>query len=248
MAARRDETLSPISTMAVGGGPMNATPAVGDGAGEVGVLREEAVAGVHAVGAALGDGVEDGLGVEVALGRGLPAERVRLVGQPDVEGVPIELGVHGDGADAELRQARMTRTAISPRLAIRIFWSIEVVCWCGEPSGRHPVFDGRVAGALPVTWVEETGSTNADLARARPGRARRHGTVLVADHQTAGSRTPGPDLVGAARGARCCARSCCARRPAAVLHGGGLGGGAAPRRPRSARSPAWRPSSSGPTT
>ena len=36
-----------------------------------------------------------------------------------------------------------------------------------------------------VTWVSETGSTNADLAgEARTGAA--HGTVLVADHQTAG--------------------------------------------------------------
>ena len=36
-----------------------------------------------------------------------------------------------------------------------------------------------------MTWVAETGSTNADLvAQARSGAA--HGTVLVADHQTAG--------------------------------------------------------------
>jgi BirA family biotin operon repressor/biotin-[acetyl-CoA-carboxylase] ligase len=36
-----------------------------------------------------------------------------------------------------------------------------------------------------VTWVAETGSTNADLARAARDGAP-HGTVLVADHQTAG--------------------------------------------------------------
>ena len=42
------------------------------------------------------------VGVEVALGRGLPAEGVRLVGQADVQGVAVELGVHGDGGDPEL--------------------------------------------------------------------------------------------------------------------------------------------------
>ena len=88
--------------MASGGGPMNVTPCVGDGPGEVGVLGEEAVAGVHGVGAAALDDVEDGLGVEVALGRGLAAERVGLVGEADVQGVAVEVGVHGDGGDAEL--------------------------------------------------------------------------------------------------------------------------------------------------
>ena len=50
---------------------------VGDRPGEVGVLAEEAVARVHAVGAAAPDGVEDGRGVEVALRCGLTAERDR---------------------------------------------------------------------------------------------------------------------------------------------------------------------------
>ena len=101
-AARRDEILSPMTSIASGGGPIHVTPPVGDGAGEVGVLGEEAVAGVHAVGAGRLDRVEDRLGVEVALGRGLAAERVRLVGVAHVRGVAVELGVHGDGRDAEL--------------------------------------------------------------------------------------------------------------------------------------------------
>ena len=75
---------------------------LGDGPGEVGVLGEEAVAGVHAVGAAAPDDVEDLLGVEVALGRGLAAEGVGLVGQADVQGVAVEVGVHGHGGDAQL--------------------------------------------------------------------------------------------------------------------------------------------------
>ena len=55
-----------------------------DRAGEVRVLRVEAVARVHAVDAGALDHAEDGVGVEVALGCGLAAERVRLVGVPDV--------------------------------------------------------------------------------------------------------------------------------------------------------------------
>ena len=51
-AALRELTLSPISSIAAGGGPMNATPLLGDRPGEVGVLAEEPVAGVHTVGAA----------------------------------------------------------------------------------------------------------------------------------------------------------------------------------------------------
>src|SRR5205823_1586730 len=74
----------------------------GHGTREVGVLREEAVAGVHAVGARLADRVDDRLGVEVALGCGLPAERVRLVGVARMRRVAIEVGIHRDRRDAEL--------------------------------------------------------------------------------------------------------------------------------------------------
>ena len=51
-----------------------------DRARELGVLREEAVARVHGVGAGACDDVKDRLGVEVALGGALAAERVGLVG------------------------------------------------------------------------------------------------------------------------------------------------------------------------
>ncbi len=81
---------------------MNVTPISVIAPREVGVLGEEAVAGVDAVGAAVTDRTDDGVGVEVALGCRLPAECVSLVGEPDVQGVPIELGVDRDGLDAEL--------------------------------------------------------------------------------------------------------------------------------------------------
>ena len=73
----------------------------------------------------------------------------------------------------------MTRTAISPRLAIRIFFST------GDNLGlmNHPI--ANQSGQWHVQAVTETGSTNADLlvlgAQGAPDR-----TVLRADFQSAG--------------------------------------------------------------
>src|SRR5690349_2993984 len=87
----------------------------------------------------------------------------------------------------------MTRTAISPRLAIRIFLSTAANVGGvygsdhGHGQGWQPLAlaDPSVAerGRWSVWFVAETGSTNADLlARAdAPDR-----TVLVTGHQTAG--------------------------------------------------------------
>ena len=84
------------------GRPNEGDAPLGDGPGEVGVLREEAVTGVYGVGAALLYGVENGLGVEVALRCRLAAEGVGLVGHADMQGVSVEVGIHGHRADAEL--------------------------------------------------------------------------------------------------------------------------------------------------
>ena len=75
-------------------------PGVDDGLGEVGVLGEEAVAGVHAVGAgALGDR-EDLLDRQVGVaGRGA-VERVGLVGEAYEQRIAVGLGVDRDAADA----------------------------------------------------------------------------------------------------------------------------------------------------
>ena len=76
----------------------------------------------------------------------------------------------------------MTRTAISPRLAIRIF------CSTDDNVGAVNDVDPHEVVAWPPGWhvreVDETGSTNADLlavAETAPDR-----TVLRTGHQTAG--------------------------------------------------------------
>ena len=166
-----------------------------DRPGEVGVLREEAVAGMHRLGARALDDLEDLLGVEVALGRGLAAERVGLVGQADVQGVSVELGVHGHGGDAELAAgADHAHGDLGP---------------VGDQDlGEHGRMFTAVLGdaakrAMALTrfsdvrWVDETGSTNADLlALAREGGSE--GIVLIADHQTAGRGRAGRSWVAPA--------------------------------------------------
>ena len=86
----------PSASMASGGGPIQVSPAASDRPGEVGVLGQEPVAGVHAVGAGLGGDLDDLFDVEVGLGGGGPVQRVRLVGQPDVQPVDVLFGVDGD--------------------------------------------------------------------------------------------------------------------------------------------------------
>ncbi len=71
-----------------------------DGLGEFGVLREEPVTGVHTVGTAALDDIEDLGGIEVRLRSGRTVEGVRLVGETDVEGVTVEIGIDGDRSHA----------------------------------------------------------------------------------------------------------------------------------------------------
>jgi hypothetical protein len=72
------------------------------GAGEVGVLGQEAVARVHGVGARAGGRLQDAVDPQVRLARRRGADRVGLVGAPDVEGRAVRVRVDGDGGDAEV--------------------------------------------------------------------------------------------------------------------------------------------------
>ena len=61
---------------------------------------EEAVAGVDPVGAGLLGDLDQLVDAQVRLGRGVAAERVRLVGLPHVQRVPVGIGIDGDGGEA----------------------------------------------------------------------------------------------------------------------------------------------------
>src|SRR5215210_2750268 len=91
------------------------------------------------------------------------------------------------------RAARMTRTAISPRLAIRILLSTDDnVAQMSSSDATPPPWasgPGDEARSWPAGWhvdvVDETGSTNDDLLAAADAGAPDR-TVLATRHQTAG--------------------------------------------------------------
>jgi BirA family biotin operon repressor/biotin-[acetyl-CoA-carboxylase] ligase len=95
------------------------------------------------------------------------------------------------------RQARITRTAISARLAIKTLANTDrmFTAVLGDAAKRG------LAGSrfADVRWVEETGSTNVDLLTlARGGAAE--GVVLVAEHQTVGRGRVGRSWIAPAGG------------------------------------------------
>ena len=212
---------------------------LGDGPGEVGVLGEEPVARVHAVGPGLVDHLEDPLGVEVALGGGLAPEGVGLVGEAHVQRLPVELGVHRHRGDAHLLAGADDADGdLAPvgdeDLGEHAIWLLA----CRAERARSALAGGPGARFADVRWVAETGSTNADaMELARQGE--REGIVLVADHQTAGrgraGRTwtapPGAGLL----------LSVLLRPPAPVRRPRHHGGRASPPPRRSSPSPGSRP-------
>ena len=72
----------------------------GAGFGEIGVFGEEAVAGVDGVGARGVGGGDDVVGAEIAVAGGGEADVVGFVGEGNVEGVLVGVGIDGDGAQA----------------------------------------------------------------------------------------------------------------------------------------------------
>ena len=100
----RARVFDPIASIALAGGPMNTTPGLLAGLGEVGVLGEESVSGVDRLGPGLLGRLEDLLDVQVALGRNGRAQQMGLVGLADVRSLTIRLRVHAHGDDPHLLQ------------------------------------------------------------------------------------------------------------------------------------------------
>ncbi len=88
------------------------------------------------------DGVEDRLGVEVALGRGLAPEGIGLVGHADVQGVAVELGVHRHRGDAQLAAG-----ADDPHGDLRTVGDQDLL------EHATPFRRGPTTLARPVGWV-----------------------------------------------------------------------------------------------
>ena len=86
----------------LGGRPDKGDVVLFEDLGEAGILGEEAVAGMHRVGAGDLAGRHDGRNIEIAVLGGWAADADALVGEADMHGVGVGRGVHGDGGDAEL--------------------------------------------------------------------------------------------------------------------------------------------------
>ena len=80
---------------------MNFEAGLAHGFGEIGVLGEEAVAGVDGLCPGLEGGGDDLVAAQIALGRGAGADRHRLVGHPSEGRAAVRLGDDGDGRHPE---------------------------------------------------------------------------------------------------------------------------------------------------
>ena len=90
------------------------------------ILGQEAVPRMDRLAARRLRGGDDRGNVEVALRRRRRSDTDGAVGQADVQRVLVGRRVDGDGLDPELVRARITRTAISPRLATRTRVNMEI--------------------------------------------------------------------------------------------------------------------------
>ena len=86
---------------AFGLGPDEGDAGVGAGAGEAGVLGQEAVTGVDGLRAGLFRHIQDHVAAQVRVGRARATDRPGLVGQPHVLRILVRFRIHRDGVDAE---------------------------------------------------------------------------------------------------------------------------------------------------
>ena len=93
-------SLEPIIAIAFGGGPTQVSPASITARGEVGVLGQEAVAGVHRVRAAPAGRLDEQVAAQVRVGRRVARQVHGVVGLGDVRRVGVGVGVDRDRLDA----------------------------------------------------------------------------------------------------------------------------------------------------
>ena len=130
--------LSPSSLITLGSGPMKRDVARLADFGEIGALGQESVSGMNGVGACNLGGADDGRDVEVAVGAARRADAHVFIGKADVERVLVRLGKTATVLMPSSRQAWMTRSAISPRLAIRIFLNMCRRAWQAFRGPQSP--------------------------------------------------------------------------------------------------------------
>jgi hypothetical protein len=152
--------LSPIASIASGVGPTQVRPASVTALGEGGVLGEEPVAGVDGVGAGALCCLDDRVAAQVALGRGRAAEPDGLVADLDVQRVGVDVGVHGDGADAEVTAGARDADRDLPRFAIRTLLMLVIVSLTSG-TRRSPWRHGPRSSGWPTAPCRARGGCHA---------------------------------------------------------------------------------------
>ena len=127
---------------------MNAISCSCENLGEARVLGQKAIAGMDGVRAGDLASRHDRRNVKIAVARGRRADADALVGELDVHRVLVGSRIDATVAMPSSLAARMTRSAISPRFAMRILSNIE-----GRASVDHSI---TISG-----WSYSTGEPSA---------------------------------------------------------------------------------------
>ena len=156
-------------------------PGVDDGLGEVGVLGEEAVAGVDRVRAGLLGGVQDLVDDQVGVAGGRAAEGERLVGDAHVQRVAVRLGVDGHAGEtgvlARARHSHRDLTAVGDQdllhRALLLLWTGRTVItgWNGVQRRHRSV----MARPRLASWVRSTVRDSPTTAAGSPSTLRTKG-------------------------------------------------------------------------
>ena len=168
-------------------------PGVQDGLGEVGVLGEEAVAGVDGVRTGLGRDGEELRDVQVGVRGRVAVQAEGLIRGGDVQGVGVDVGIHGDG--------RQLRVVAGPGYADRDFSTV------GDQDLAHQLLASSSvvgvasdSGAVPAGGgfgpAEADPSADGDLRGEVQLGVDHHGDHRVA----AGDRMVGQEEHGQALG------------------------------------------------
>lgn len=168
--------------------PDEGDASLSDGTSKVGILREESVPGVDGVGPRFFDRIQNRLGVEVALSRGLAAQSEGVVGKSDMKRITVELGVDRNGLDSEFlarsNHSNGNLASIGDEDGRKRGWHWHIV-WLVEMAATREVPGPNGTRFRVVEFVTATDSTNADLLD-RAANGELPGVVRITDHQRRG--------------------------------------------------------------
>ena len=154
-------------------------PGGDDLAGEVRVLRQEPVPGMHGVRAGIRRHLEDLADVQVTVGGGQTAQCIGLIGDGDVQGIQIWLGIHGDAGQPGITAGARDPDGDLATVGDEDLAHEMLLLNCQESS--EPVRAAQRPGCLPlrVALAERLGrrSPRTPNSRERLG----HGWVLRLD-------------------------------------------------------------------